>query len=138
MQTCRAQGLWFNCDERFKAGHHCRTRPFLLLLIEEPSESFQEEEILVEDTVPNKEAANPGPEISFHALIGTNGPQTFRLSAKINNKPLSVLIDTGRTNNYRHPRLPHFLHLAIEKTMSFFGSCRQWGTDSQRRSLFES
>ena len=38
--------------------------------------------------VPNKETANPSPEISFHALIGTISPQTFRLSAKINNQPL--------------------------------------------------
>ena len=62
---------------------------------------------------------NPGPKISFHALIGTTGPQTFRLSAKINNKPLSVLIDTGSTHNYLHPRLAHFIYLAIEKTMMF-------------------
>ncbi|KAH9666617.1 hypothetical protein KPL70_020713 [Citrus sinensis] len=119
MQTRRAQGLCFNCDERFKPGHRCRTRPFLLLLTEEPSESFQEEEILVEDTVPTEETANPSPEISFHALIGTTSPQTFRLSAKINNQTLSVLIDTGSTHNYLHPRLAHFLHLAIEKTMTF-------------------
>ncbi|KAK9186598.1 hypothetical protein WN944_017986 [Citrus x changshan-huyou] len=78
MQTRRAQGLCFNCDERFKPGHRCRTRPFL-----------------------------------------TTGPQTFRLSAKINNKPLSVLIDTGSTHNYLHPRLAHFLHLAIKKTIRF-------------------
>ena len=69
--------------------------------------------------VPNKETTNPSPEISFHALIGTISPQTFRLSAKINNQPLSVLIDTGSTHNYLHPRLAHFLHLAIEKTMTF-------------------
>ncbi|KAL9441766.1 hypothetical protein AB3S75_020297 [Citrus x aurantiifolia] len=36
MQTHCAQGLCFNCDERFKPGHRCRTRPFLLLLTEEP------------------------------------------------------------------------------------------------------
>ncbi|KAL9422657.1 hypothetical protein AB3S75_034856 [Citrus x aurantiifolia] len=88
MQICRAQGLRFNCDERFNPGHCCRTRPFLLLLAEEPSKSFQKEEILVEDMVPNEETTNPSPEISFHALIGTIGPQTFRLSAKINNQPL--------------------------------------------------
>ena len=119
MQTRRAEGLCFNCDERFKPGHRRRTRPFLLLLTEEPLESFQEEETLVEDMVPNEEAANPSPEISFHALIGTTGPHTLRLSAKINNQPLSVLIDTGSTHNYLHRRLAHFLHLAIEKTMRF-------------------
>ncbi|KAL9460236.1 hypothetical protein AB3S75_003442 [Citrus x aurantiifolia] len=119
MQTRRAQGLCFNCDERFKPGHRCRTHPFLLLLTEEPLESFHEEEILVEDTVPNEETTNPSPEISFHALIGTTGPSTFRLSAKINNQHLSVLINIGSTHNYLHPRLAHFLHLAIEKTISF-------------------
>ncbi|KAK9189489.1 hypothetical protein WN943_018086 [Citrus x changshan-huyou] len=36
MQTRRAQGLCFNCDEQFKPSHRCRTHPFLLLLTEEP------------------------------------------------------------------------------------------------------
>ena len=91
----------------------------MLLFTEEPLESFQEEEILVKDTVPKEEVANPGLKISFHALVETTGPQTFKLSAKINNQYLSVLIDTGSTHNYLHPWLAHFLHLAIEKTMSF-------------------
>jgi hypothetical protein len=33
------------------------------------------------------------PEISFHALVGTTHPQTFRVIRKIGNQEVIVLID---------------------------------------------
>ncbi|KAL0315372.1 UNVERIFIED_CONTAM: Retrovirus-related Pol polyprotein from transposon [Sesamum radiatum] len=32
MQAHRAQGLYFNCDDKFTPGHKCKVTPFLLLL----------------------------------------------------------------------------------------------------------
>ena len=40
------------------------------------------------------------PEISFHALAGTNHPQTFRVIGKVGNKDVTVLIDGGSTHNF--------------------------------------
>jgi hypothetical protein len=40
------------------------------------------------------------PEISFHALAGTAHPQTFRVTGKVGNKELIVLIDGGSTHNF--------------------------------------
>ena len=40
------------------------------------------------------------PEISFHAMAGTEHPQTLRVSGKLKNKEVIVLIDGGRTHNF--------------------------------------
>jgi len=40
------------------------------------------------------------PEISFHALVGTNHPQTFRVIGKAGNTQVTVLIDGGSTHNF--------------------------------------
>jgi hypothetical protein len=40
------------------------------------------------------------PEISFHALVGTNHPQTFRVIGRAGNTAVTVLIDGGSTHNF--------------------------------------
>jgi hypothetical protein len=40
------------------------------------------------------------PEISFHALVGTNHPQTFRVIGRVGNTAVTVLIDGGSTHNF--------------------------------------
>nr|GMD32889.1 GEM-like protein 4 [Ipomoea batatas] len=59
------------------------------------------------------------PEISLHALEGTVGPRTFRLTASVNGREFTVLIDTGSSHNYIHPRLAHYLHLIVDNTIRF-------------------
>ena len=40
------------------------------------------------------------PEISFHAIAGTDHPQTIRVIGKLKNKHVTVLIDGGNTHNF--------------------------------------
>lgn len=40
------------------------------------------------------------PEISFHAITGTNHPQTMRVVGKLKNKDIMVLIDGDSTHNF--------------------------------------
>jgi hypothetical protein len=40
------------------------------------------------------------PEISFHAITGTEHPQTIRVLGKLKNKNVTVLIDGGSTHNF--------------------------------------
>ena len=73
MQKRRAQGLCFNCDKKFTAGHRYRG-PQLLLL--EGYEEYDEED--------NPEGAEDfTPEISLHALSGWTTQRTMRVLAKI-------------------------------------------------------
>jgi hypothetical protein len=91
----REKGLCFYCDDKFALGHRC-IKPQLFMM----------EDILFEDCPADvdMDIENNGeeaiPEISFHALAGTNHPQTFRVIGKVGNKEVTVLIDGGSTHNF--------------------------------------
>jgi len=40
------------------------------------------------------------PEISFHAMIGTDHPQTVRVIGQLRNKKVMLLVDGGSTHNF--------------------------------------
>ncbi|KAF1866068.1 hypothetical protein Lal_00013505 [Lupinus albus] len=40
MQACIAQGLCYNCDEEYIAGHRCKSKQFLHLQIDEPKHTY--------------------------------------------------------------------------------------------------
>lgn len=75
MQDRRAQGLCYNCDDKFFASHKCTSSRFLLLLVdeleEEPTPNLEEEAIAIdqEDTYF---------QLSPQALIGQFSPQTLK------------------------------------------------------------
>nr|GLL29687.1 uncharacterized protein LOC107175359 [Ipomoea trifida] len=124
IQARRAQGLCYNYDERYRPGHRCRTKPFLLLLADDSTDAIEEggdAETVVEtcEHTLNEITTEPEPEISLHALEGITGPRTFRLHASINRQPFTTLIDTGSSHNYLQPRLANFLHLPIDRTTQF-------------------
>ncbi|KAL6332953.1 hypothetical protein AAG906_019964 [Vitis piasezkii] len=85
MQRRRAQGLCFNCDEKFALGHKCKG-PQLLLL----EGNYDEEE---NDEVGAHTHLQGEPEISLHALTGWSTARTMRVSAKVGPHELIVLID---------------------------------------------
>nr|GMC93870.1 Transposon Ty3-I Gag-Pol polyprotein [Ipomoea batatas] len=124
LQARRAQGLYYNCDERFRPGHRCQTKPFLLLLADDPTDTAEGGEH-IEICKATDEATQEGgitklvPKISLHALEGTIGPRTFRLTASVKRREFTVLIDTGSSHNYIQPRLAHYLHLAVDNTIRF-------------------
>lgn len=49
----------------------------------------------------------PLPEISFHAIAGTEHPQTFRVVGKLKNKSVTVLIDGGEHPQLHRPSRSH-------------------------------
>ena len=54
----------------------------------------------VEGAHPEQEHHEVIPEISFHAIVGTEHPQTIRVLGKLKNKNVMVLIDGGSTHNF--------------------------------------
>nr|GLL27157.1 uncharacterized protein LOC107175359 [Ipomoea trifida] len=124
LQARRAQGLCYNSDERFRPGHRCQTKPFLLLLANDPTDTAEGGEH-IEICKATDEVTQEGgitelvPKISLHALEGTIGPRTFRLTASVKGREFTMLIDTGSSLNYIQPRLAHYLHLAVDNTIRF-------------------
>lgn len=113
MQRRRAQGLCFNCNDKFTAGHKCQ-RPQLLLLesLSEPVRVMCEE---VTDDIPVEDIAeeNTEPEILLHALTGWSTPRTMRIEGRVGNHTLTVLIDSGSTYNFINSKIAEELQLPI-------------------------
>ena len=111
MQRRRAQGLCFNCNEKFTAGHRCTKAQLLILEAEDEYEETLE-------AAPIEEASYD-PKITFYALTGWTAPQTMRVKAKIGPYEIIVLIDSGSTHNFISTRLANLLKLPIIPTAAF-------------------
>ncbi|KAL4379488.1 hypothetical protein GQ457_02G040490 [Hibiscus cannabinus] len=109
MQQRRAQGLCFNCDEKFTTGHKCRGPQFLLL---EGHEIRYEEEAM-------GDILEHQPEISLHALSGWSSYKTMRVLATIGAHTTVVLIDSGSTHNFISNKMATMLQLPVIPTKSF-------------------
>ncbi|KAF5468386.1 hypothetical protein F2P56_012540 [Juglans regia] len=106
MQKRRAQGLCFNCNQRFTAGHKCQ-KPQLLLLEGHTDnvicEDITDQQTLEEDQGgETREVQEPEqePEITLHALTGWSGPKTMRITARMGPHEVVVLVDSGSTHNF--------------------------------------
>ncbi|XP_034693910.1 uncharacterized protein LOC117920466 [Vitis riparia] len=91
----REKGLCYDCDKKFVAGHSCE-RPQLFMIEDFPHMNTED----VEGAHPEQEPHEVIPEISFHAIAGTEHPQTIRVLGKLKNKNVMVLIDGGSTHNF--------------------------------------
>ncbi|KAJ8759923.1 hypothetical protein K2173_010069 [Erythroxylum novogranatense] len=59
------------------------------------------------------------PEISFHAITGTEHPQTLRLQGHLKGKDVVILVDGGSTHNFMDQSLVHKLDLPVEQDQQF-------------------
>ncbi|XP_026449162.1 uncharacterized protein LOC113349403 [Papaver somniferum] len=106
----RAKGLCFNCDEPYTQGHLCAKSRLLFLegandmsiteLQQDNSEDIPED-VLIES---EKDIAST-PEISLHAFMGSPFPKTMRITGYIKGHPVTILIDSGSTHNFLHPKI---------------------------------
>nr|TKR91215.1 hypothetical protein D5086_0000225710 [Populus alba] len=119
MQRRRLQGLCFNCNERFTAGHKCQGAKLLML------ESHAEDEEAVDDDIHNKYYAaehleeSVEPAITLHALTGWTAPKTMRVTARIGTHAIFTLIDSGSTHNFISERMANLLRLPVVSTKAF-------------------
>lgn len=112
MQERRAQGLCYNCDEKYIIGHRCATGRYLLLILD------SEDDTQTQDTSPDEnEPETETAEIYFHlspqALTGEASTKTksLKFQGTLHGQPVSVLIDTGSTHNILQPRIAKHLHI---------------------------
>ncbi|KAA8519438.1 hypothetical protein F0562_013687 [Nyssa sinensis] len=125
MQRKRAQGLCFNCNKRFTAGHRCQ-KPQLLLLEGHTGnlkcEEITDQHMLEDDHGGDAaEAQEPEfePEITLHALTGWTAPRTMRMTATMGSLEVVVLIDSGSTHNFISDCLASMLRLPVVPTEIF-------------------
>jgi hypothetical protein len=115
MQKRRAQGLCFNCNDKFTPGHKCQG-PQLLLLECQPAEyEMEEEELQIADNMGDQAE----PEILLYALTSWTSPQTMRVAATIGSQHVMVLIDSGSTHNFLSEKIARLLRLLVVPTKPF-------------------
>ncbi|KAH7560795.1 hypothetical protein JRO89_XS10G0104300 [Xanthoceras sorbifolium] len=106
----RTKGLCFNCDEKFKLGHRCKT-PQLLLL---EANAAKDAELANES-----EDASPIVEISLKALTGLSPQNTMRLKGSIKKYSVTILVDSGSTHNFLNPTLAKQCGCKVTSTDQF-------------------
>nr|GLL41714.1 sodium/hydrogen exchanger 8 isoform X2 [Ipomoea trifida] len=104
-QRRRAQGLCFHCDDAWSPAHNCRH--LFMLVIDNSASSIPEQPF--ESTEPEEEH----PEISLHAITGTGNGNTMRVNLRLNNSPITALIDSGSTHNFVDSTTANRLGLTI-------------------------
>ncbi|KAL0385790.1 UNVERIFIED_CONTAM: Retrovirus-related Pol polyprotein from transposon.6 [Sesamum radiatum] len=132
MQQRRAQGLCFNCDERFGPGHRCKARQFLLISEEDgefPDPSDPSPMPLSDpgDVPPappwSLDSASPSDGMHFQlsnaAISGALSGRTLCLRGRVHEHDVSVLINSGSSHNIVQPRVASFLGLTITPVTSF-------------------
>ena len=135
MEERRKKGLYFNCDEKFQPGHHCKSAKLFslegLCPFQGPSSSVQLVELNEGDSalaynsdVPHlafveSEHNMLEPKITLYALLGSPSPSTMRIRGTINGHWVIILIDTGSTYDFLDAAILSKLQLQLDPTVSF-------------------
>jgi hypothetical protein len=114
MEERRKKGLCYDCDAKWQYGHRCQNPKLFLLEALEVLEVNPTLEVEKEDLMEvSYEEENP--EISLHAITGSNHPNTMRLIGWIGNHKIIVLIDSGSTHNFLDSSMGRKLKVSISK-----------------------
>nr|KYP73406.1 hypothetical protein KK1_006031 [Cajanus cajan] len=116
MQVRREKGLCYTCDDKFTPQHRCPNRHYMILQVEEEASQ-------VENTISEPELIEHANEqdhhLSFNALKGNSGLGTIRFQGRIQGHAVSILLDSGSSDNFLQPRVAHFLNLPIQPAAQF-------------------
>jgi hypothetical protein len=91
-----------------------------LEMLEENPTLESEKEDLMEINV------EENPEISLHAIIGNNHPNTMRLIGWVGNHKIIVLVDSGSTYNFLDSSMGRKLKVSISREHEDQGEGSQW------------
>ncbi|URE04495.1 hypothetical protein MUK42_34010 [Musa troglodytarum] len=104
-----AKGLCWHCDEPWNRDHRYKRGRLLLI---EPLEDMEEEVQEHEEEVTDEEQQPI--DITMHALAGYANPQTMKVGGFLKQQPITILIDTGSTNNFMNSKVAVQMALPIE------------------------
>ncbi|XP_068644719.1 uncharacterized protein [Aristolochia californica] len=105
MDHRKAQGLCFNCDEKYFSGQLCKR--LFWLEVEDPKETSPHED----EEAPEEEE----PAIFIHAMTGIHNTNTMQVHVGIQKFKLLALVDSGSTHNFLSQTTATQLGLAIQK-----------------------
>ncbi|XP_057770821.1 uncharacterized protein LOC130990618 [Salvia miltiorrhiza] len=111
MAARREKGLWFNCDEKFFAGHKCKHKLFFMEMTEAQEQAYsqheEETEELILDELEHTE------EVHVNMLGGANS-RTMRIIGKVGDSPIRILLDTGSTLSFLQKKFAKTIGVELE------------------------
>ncbi|XP_052725275.1 uncharacterized protein LOC108335028 [Vigna angularis] len=107
----KEEGRCFRCGGPFAPSHRCAERSLRVLLLAE-----DEEGDVSEEGVDQEEKLL---ELSACSAEGLTSPKTMKLTGKIGERRVVVLIDSGASHNYISRRITKELKLPITNTPSY-------------------
>jgi hypothetical protein len=110
MAEHQLKGRCYNCDEKYFLGHKCKEQKIFMAILEDVSEEDVEAPLVSVSPEPTKitPPSNPPefePIISLNALTGFSAPQTLKIIGYIKHRKVIILVNSGSTHNFIHPRI---------------------------------
>ena len=143
MAQRRAEGLCYNCPEKFFAGHRCKQLAVIEIVPDgveedEPAEQTDAAELgflYMLSPVGRVEDEQP-PRISLYALTGIHSREVpaMRVWVFLGNRRLTALLDSGSSKNFINTRVAEELGIPLypDGAINVTG---QWGSRPQPRAL---
>ncbi|RWV78660.1 hypothetical protein GW17_00060324 [Ensete ventricosum] len=113
-----AKGLCWHSDKPWSREHRCKKGRLLVIeLVEDEDNEPSEEALEHEEEAIEEESQSV--DYAVHTLAGYSNPQTVKVGGFLKQQPITVLIDTGITNNFLNSKVPTQLALQIEGCNKF-------------------
>lgn len=120
MMLRREKGLCYYCDERFSISHKCPNRHYFLFQTEEEEEPDPPPPQITPSTDPETPPiVTEEHHLSLNALNGSARKGTMRFHGQIQGIAITILLDSGSSENFLQPRIAQTLQLPIQSTTQF-------------------
>ncbi|RRT53668.1 hypothetical protein B296_00029332 [Ensete ventricosum] len=107
------KGLCWHCDEPWSREHRYKKGRLLMIELVEDEDKNHLKKALNPKRKPWRKSPKPA-DYAVHALAGYSNPQTMKVGGLLKQQPITVLIDTGSTNNFLNSKVVARLALQIE------------------------
>jgi hypothetical protein len=112
----KKKGLCYHCDERWTAGHKCKSMRLYLM---EEVEDEEADCVEIEEEEEDAELEEEKVEITLCALLGSTSPSTMRVMVILNGQNTIVLLDSGNTHNFKDGTLAKELKIQTNVESNF-------------------
>ncbi|RRT66028.1 hypothetical protein B296_00000234 [Ensete ventricosum] len=113
-----ANGLCWHCDEPWSREHHCKKGRLLVIeQVEDENDEPYEEGLESEEEAMEEEPQSV--DYAMYALVDYSNPQIMKVGGLLKQQPITVLIDTGSTNNFLNSKIAACMVLQIEGCKQF-------------------
>lgn len=118
LQEKKVKGLCFRCDGRWGAGHQCRRKEVIVLLVDEDDFENDEDERELQALEFLEEEEIPA-TVSINSIVGLTNPKTMKLIGKIGKREVVVMVDPGATHNFISLKAVEQLEIPVTKSGGF-------------------